>query len=69
MFHTDLKTVEGDLSLYELGMIRRCLEKANRSFAERAVSAPKAEGNAGALKVLFPPEKKKSSQFWKFALV
>jgi len=52
VFHTDLKTVEGDLSLYELGMIRRCLEKANRSFAERAVSAPKAEGNAGAMKSL-----------------
>jgi hypothetical protein len=54
VLHTDVRIFEGDLALgcYELGIMRRCLEKANRRFVEGAVAAPKAEGEAGAMKAL-----------------
>ena len=59
VLHTDIKLFEGDMSLgpYELGIMRRCLEKANRRFAERAVAAPKAEGEASAMKALIDAAK------------
>ena len=59
VLHTDVKLFEGSMALgpYELGIMRRCLEKANRRFAERAVAAPKAEGEAGAMKALIDAAK------------
>ena len=54
VLHTDVELFEGDMALgtYAKGIMRRCLEHANRRFAERAVAAPKAEGEAGAMKAL-----------------
>ena len=54
VLQTDVRIFEGDLALgcYELGIMRRCLEKANRRFVEGAVAAPKAEGEAGAMRAL-----------------